>query len=255
MIKRMFLVFSIIMITILFAPGVYAESTNSLLDKAQTAYKKGNYQEALHNYTRAQVDKPDSAKLKYNIGNAFYRLKDLQKSLETYSSALKNKTDDKLKSKLYYNMGNTAYKKGDKDKALEYYLSSITYDPDDLMTRQNYEFVLKKKQSESCKSCNNKNKQQNKDKNKDKNKNQDKNKDKNKDKNENKNKNQDQKQDKNQEKNQKQPQNNNNAMNQQLQHQKLNQKQAELILSNLEEAKVAPEKKSLQGSYYSDKDW
>ena len=98
-------------IIILFSPVTNAQTANDHIDKAQNEYDASKYKEALQDFSQAQVDKPDEAKLKYNIGNTLYRLSDFKKAFENFSSALKDKSSPQLKSKIYYNLANASYKK------------------------------------------------------------------------------------------------------------------------------------------------
>src|SRR3989339_2265210 len=96
-----------ILIYLSFSCISYAELNGSDIDNAQKAYDNNDYKTAIDKFTKAQIDKPDDAKIKYNIGNSLYRLNDFEKALTSFSSAITNKSNNKLKSKLYYNMGNT----------------------------------------------------------------------------------------------------------------------------------------------------
>ena len=65
--------------------GPTEERTNK---DGNNAYHEGELDEALKNYTRAQVSHPDARELHYNIGNVQFRKDDFDKAIEEYQAAL-----------------------------------------------------------------------------------------------------------------------------------------------------------------------
>jgi len=89
---------------------------------------KGNYDKAIECYEKAIELKPDKNEAYNNMGNAYYNKGNYDKAIECYEKAIELKPD---KDKAYYNMGNAYYNKGNYDKAIECYEKAIELKPDD----------------------------------------------------------------------------------------------------------------------------
>ncbi len=83
--------------------GLNANTTNqSLLTKANQQYDAGRYNEAIKTYYQILENKVESAQLYYNIGNAYFKLKDLSSAILYYEKAKKLSPNDK---DILYNLG------------------------------------------------------------------------------------------------------------------------------------------------------
>ena len=76
-------------------------------EEGNEAYQDGELDEALKNYTQAQVEHPESRELHYNIGNVQFRKDELDKALEEYNAALD--AEPELKRRSHFNVGNVRY--------------------------------------------------------------------------------------------------------------------------------------------------
>jgi tetratricopeptide (TPR) repeat protein len=63
--------------------------------KGNEAYKKGDYQEAIHYYEKALTGDKHSPQLYYNLGNAYYKTNKIAPSIYYYEKALKLAPKDK----------------------------------------------------------------------------------------------------------------------------------------------------------------
>jgi len=169
------------------------------INKGNSFYNKGEYQEALDQYKDAQIDEPRSDILFFNSGDALYKAEDYDRSLEEFSKAnfSKNRT---LQQKAYYNAGNCLYMKDKLQEAIQFYKKSLDLDPGDKDAKYNLE-LLTMKLKQGMKSQKNKKQE---DKQKDKQEQKDKQQQKDKDKKEGENKDQEQ-QDQDQKKQDQQP--------------------------------------------------
>lgn len=247
------LTLSIIAFLLVSSVPCIAQTFDKNIREAQESYEKGDFERAGRHYTEAQVDKPDSVKLKFNRGNALYKSNQFEEALKSYEQALKSEKEPVDKSKIHYNLANTYYKAGKTDEALKHYLEAIRQNPANDAAIRNYEIVLNKQQQQ---------------------------------------KNQDKKQQQQQKQNQQQQKNDQNKQNQQKQNPKDNdekekqnnqpqkdksqkeqsskpqQKQpqnytkdgmdkslAEMILSNLKEKPPQQRRDTSKDLYFSDKDW
>ena len=114
-------------------------------NKANKLYLKGQYEEALKKYTDAQIDNPESPILHYNMGNTFYKQKQLDKALEEYNKAI-NVKDNNIRANTLYNIGNTYFQMNDYLKAIENYKKTLEINPNDQDAKYNIEIARKKLQ-------------------------------------------------------------------------------------------------------------
>lgn len=106
------------------------------------AYEKGAYEEALKFFIDAQLDDPDNPKILYNMGNAYYQLKDYENAAHNYRIA-QEKGGPEIQHKALYNLGNAEYRKQAYQEAIDQYEAALKLAPEDLEARQNIEFVKK----------------------------------------------------------------------------------------------------------------
>jgi len=189
---------------------VEAKMVSSSVKSGISAFDEQNYQQAKKHFIDAQLEDPENSKLYYNIGVAAYMNKEYDQAKTNFKHAL-GSDDKNLRHNAGYNLANTHYRLGNLDDAIKEYENILREFPEDTKTKENLEFVKKKKEEQKQqKSKSDKNQEENnKDKNgKDKDnqksdKDQDKSdKDQEKDQRENQNKDQDKNQNKNQKNNQ-----------------------------------------------------
>ena len=82
---------------------VVATDNNSLWDSANAAYNEGNYAKAVELYETILADDQHSAKLYYNLGNAYYKQEKLGKAILNYNRALRlAPADEDIRHNLEY---------------------------------------------------------------------------------------------------------------------------------------------------------
>ncbi|MFT7036116.1 MAG: tetratricopeptide (TPR) repeat protein [Cyclobacteriaceae bacterium] len=117
---------------------------NNIKEKAEQAYKAGNYQQAAETYSYL-VDTLSIAddKAIMNLGHSYYKLEDTEKALSSYER-LQDSDNDKLRSQAYQQMGVLSKDPQTLEKALAYFKESIKSDPTNNDARYNYELLKKK---------------------------------------------------------------------------------------------------------------
>lgn len=135
----------------------WGDSFSSLNKKGNKAYKEGQellqkgekeksaeaWDEALKYYRDAEIDKPESYELSYNLGNVMYQQEKYQDALDSYYKGL---STDELQHQAwsYYNMGNTLYRSGKYPESIQAYQKCLELTPEDEDAKYNLEFVRKK---------------------------------------------------------------------------------------------------------------
>ena len=104
-------------------------------------FKKGNWQNAEIEYSKAQAKDSTSFAAAYNLAGALYREENFDeagKSLERMKDVAPMSPNA---SDYYYNFGNIAVKKKDWKAAVDAYKQSLRLNPDDLDAKENYAYA------------------------------------------------------------------------------------------------------------------
>jgi len=131
--------FFIMIIGILLMPvQAYADSTQQLVKKGNTAYVTGKYDEALDAYETAAVHAPESPHIYFNKGTALYQKQEYTLAAKAFKQAAIKTKDIKLETYSKFNLGVCSFreaehlKNSDLNKALEACSQSIRYFQDAL---------------------------------------------------------------------------------------------------------------------------
>ncbi len=146
-----------VMLVVVGANLASADSFSSLNKKGNKTYKEGEelllkgeknksaeaYERALKYYRDAEIEKPESPELSYNMANVMYQQEKYQDALEKYYKGLSTEKP-KDQAAAYYNMGNALYRSGKYPEAIQAYQKCLDITPDDEDAKYNIEFVRKK---------------------------------------------------------------------------------------------------------------
>jgi Ca-activated chloride channel family protein len=142
---------------LLAADAARGDSFSSLNRKGNKAYQRAGQslqrgekdesaralEEALKFYKDAEIEKPETPELSYNLGNVMYQQEKYQDALERYYKGLSSgEVEDQAWS--YYNLGNAFYRSGKYPEAIQTYKKCLELTPDDEDAKYNLEFVRKK---------------------------------------------------------------------------------------------------------------
>jgi len=126
-------IITVLLLVIIPAQVVFAESVEIQVRKGNKKYAEGNFNEAINKYDQALVDKPDAMRPKFNKANSYYRLDDIAKAMDLYEEVATGARDMGLVTKAKYNTGNCYFQRGSKQrdsdlqKALDDMKTSITF--------------------------------------------------------------------------------------------------------------------------------
>ncbi len=107
-------------------------------------YAEGKYDEANDHYRDAEIDNPESAIVKFNIGDVLYQKRNYEEALKTYQDAIQKSDDIKLQAQGYYNIGNTLYRLNKWPESILAYQQALKLDPNDDDAKYNLEYVRAK---------------------------------------------------------------------------------------------------------------
>ncbi|MHC4534603.1 MAG: tetratricopeptide repeat protein [Planctomycetota bacterium] len=126
-------IITVLLLVVIPAQIVFAESAENQVRKGNKKYAEGNYNEAINEYDQALVDKPDAMRPKFNKANSYYRLDDIAKAMDLYQEVATRAKDMNLVTKAKYNTGNCYFQRGSKqrdsdlNKALDDMKTSINF--------------------------------------------------------------------------------------------------------------------------------
>ena len=120
-------------ISVISVPSAFAASARSLVAQGNTAYAKGQYQEAMEAYEKASVDEPESAPILFDKGTVHYQLGDYAKAREAFEQAALKTKSLPLEARCQFNLGDCAFREAqrqtdsDLQKAIAGFQSSVRY--------------------------------------------------------------------------------------------------------------------------------
>ncbi len=93
----------IISILLMFVHPIHADDSNSIFKKGNQLYEKGNYDEAVKEYSKLREQGFESGNIYFNLGNAYYKKSELGKAILNYERAKRLiPGDNDLKSNYKY---------------------------------------------------------------------------------------------------------------------------------------------------------
>lgn len=108
-------------------------------EEALRLYEKGQFEAALQLYREAQVEKPGSPELHFNLGDVLFRLGDAENALREFELAA---AAPELRAPALYNMGTVYLTQHRLDEAVEAYRAALRADDADDDARANLELAL-----------------------------------------------------------------------------------------------------------------
>ena len=112
-------------------------------EAARALYDAGRYEEALQVYKEALVERPESARLHLNVGDAQFRFGDFESALQEFERVAAD-DDPALSASGHYNKGNTHFQLQDYPAAVEAYRQALQRVPGDADAKANLELALQR---------------------------------------------------------------------------------------------------------------
>ena len=129
-----------IAMVVMMAAGAVSEDHVTLNESGNSAFEKGNFEEALDFYRQAEMARPETPEIYYNEANAMIETGKFETAVEKLEKAL-NSDNILLQADAYYNGGSGFFKQEDYKQAIEWYQKSLELNPDDLDTKYNLELA------------------------------------------------------------------------------------------------------------------
>lgn len=118
------------------------------IKNANKAYKKGDYADAESIYHRHYKKAKAKGGLDEELAQTEYRMRDFNRALKHYTRKYQKSNSKKDKARLKHNIGNAYFEKGDYKKAINAYKESLRINPNDEETRYNLSQALRRSNEE-----------------------------------------------------------------------------------------------------------
>ena len=131
-----------------------AISWDSRIIQGKKAYEEGNFSKAKELFQQAQIEEPENTGLLYNLANSAYKLGNYDEAIQSYQSLIQKTNDNKIKQRSWYNLGNANFRQGKLEDSIQAYRESLKLNSEDTSARKNLEkalLELKKRQQEEKK--------------------------------------------------------------------------------------------------------
>lgn len=164
---------SVVLLLLFFSIPSMAQNDKSEVRSGNRDFKKGKFQQAEVEYKKALLKDSSSVAARYNLGNALYRMENMDEAIRQYeslSSRIEAGEDIPGASDMFHNAGNAFMNKKDYQKAVDAYKQSLLRNPSDMETKSNLAYaqkLLKDQQQQQQQQQQNQDQNQNKDQNKD----------------------------------------------------------------------------------------
>ena len=150
-------------IWIFFTPSITSASTaDGKAMEGMALYQKQKFNQASKKFLEARQGKPNDPKISYNLGNSRYKQGDYEKALHSYSRSVEQNLNSSTNQKANYNMGNALFRMNKLEESIVAYKKALELDPSDMDAKFNLEFVreqIKKKKQNQDEPKKNKNKE------------------------------------------------------------------------------------------------
>lgn len=141
---KLFLKIAILGIILFSSAKCSAQTTNKLLREGNKFYKNEKYNNATESYSKALQKAPKDVRASFNQGDALYKLNELDKAKELYTSATKLSKNTYIQAKAHYNIGNIWYKQEKWEESAKAYKQSLKLNPKDDDAKYNLMMALAK---------------------------------------------------------------------------------------------------------------
>ncbi len=150
-VKRATIFFAALLFYCLSPAETFAQNEKALIKQGNEAYEKQAYDKAITNYQKALEKSPASSTAQYNLGNALYKNKKTDESVQAYDDALSNASSKDDRAKAFYNKGVVLQNNKKLPECIDAYKNALKLDPADEDARQNLQKALLQQQQEQKK--------------------------------------------------------------------------------------------------------
>ena len=137
------IIVTILALTFLAHHTATAESAASANNKGIDAYREGDYEKSVEQFTDAIVREPESEIIRFNRGTALSAAGNREEALSELTRSAAASKDNGFAAGAYFNAGNTFLRNSELDAAIDQYRKAIKLDQASPDIRHNLELALR----------------------------------------------------------------------------------------------------------------
>lgn len=126
----------------------YAQSGNYDIRQGVKAYEKGDFQAAQSAFATAAAANPTDFAPFFNEGDAWYEMDSVGRASSAFETAIAKAANREQQAQAYHNLGNAFLKAQQYDKSVEAFKQALLKNPYDEDTRYNLAYALSKLQQQ-----------------------------------------------------------------------------------------------------------
>jgi Ca-activated chloride channel family protein len=134
--------FIIIVLILNSGSDIYAQDSNSLVNRGNQYYQQSQFDVAEIMYRKALKDNSKNFAAQFNLANSLQKQKKYEDAINILERLADETNDQPLKSSVYYNEGVAYTKSKDLEKSIEYYKKALIYNQADKEARENLQKAL-----------------------------------------------------------------------------------------------------------------
>lgn len=124
------------------------QSTASMINKGNEAYRKGDYMTAANLYKEALKKDPGHATARFNLATALQKQKEYESAIAEYKKT-SPAASEQIRAATAYNMALAYVRSNRVDEAIALFRAALRLMPDDKDTRENLVKALREKQNQT----------------------------------------------------------------------------------------------------------
>lgn len=145
--------------------SILGQSERKYIRRGNDQYIDSNYSKAEEQYRKSLEEEPNSFMGEFNLADALYKQEQYEEAASKFLQLSRTTKDKDKLAKVYHNLGNSWFKAKQLDKSIEAYKKALLNNPNDMEAKHNLAYAQRMKQQQQQQQQNKKNNkdQQNKD--------------------------------------------------------------------------------------------
>ena len=127
---------------LLLATVGFAQKSEKMVVEGNKLYRQKEYSKAIDAYGKAAEKDPKNTKARYNLGNALFRLNQVENAEKAFGALAESTTDKDVKAQSFYNQGVAQSNQKKLPESINAYKEALRLAPNDNEARENLQKAL-----------------------------------------------------------------------------------------------------------------